>query len=111
MLITLLMIQAILTLILNQTHQSMVAQLQTEFECFPVYPTHDIAACLNGNCSDKIIHFLIQPISSIHERQYFNATITLCENGQCYQITQVFSDSSAILKGERHFHAATVGHM
>jgi hypothetical protein len=105
------MIQALLTLILNQTYQEMVTQFRTEFQYFPAYPTRDIVDCLKGNCSDKITHFSTQALASINERQYFNVQITLCENEECYEITQVFSDSSAILKGERHFHAVTVRHM
>jgi hypothetical protein len=108
MLLILMIIQALLTLILNQTYQSMIAQWEVAQPRFPPHPAQEIQACFHGRCSDKVRDFSIQRLGSNEERQFFNAQLTLCEHGECWEITQLLSESSAILKREQYYYAIKV---
>ncbi len=108
MLLIMMIIQALLTLILNQTHQAMKAQWEVSPTRFPVYPAQEIRACVQGRCSDKVRNFSIQTLGSNSGRQFFNAQLTLCEHGKCWEISQVFSENSAILKEEQYYYAIRV---
>jgi hypothetical protein len=108
MLLTLLIVQALMTLILNQTYQAMVAQFEAQRPEFPVHPQDEIRACLQSHCSEKVRSFSKQSLTSHSERQFYNAVLTLCEHGKCWEISQVFSENSAILKREQYYYAIRV---
>lgn len=108
MLLILMIIQALLTLILSQSHQAMIAQWEVSEPRMPVYPHHEIRACVQGRCGDKVRQFSIQALAMEGERQFFNAQLTLCEHETCWEISQVFSETSAILKREEYYYAIRV---
>lgn len=108
MLLTLLMIQALMTLILNQTYQSMLAQLERHPHELPAWGSEEIRLCLERHCNEYVTSFSVNSIAKTNERQFFNATLTHCENEQCYRISQIFSQGSAILKEDRQYHAITL---
>lgn len=107
MLLTLLILEVLLIQVLNQIHLSLNA-LQTPVRSFPAAAEQAVQSCLQGRCEGRVQGFKVEAYVQTAERQFFNAQFILCEESFCYQISQVFSESSAILKRDRIFHAITV---
>jgi hypothetical protein len=105
MLISLLILQLIITQILNQTHQQVLSQLSLPHHRIPSGAQEEVRACVQGACGERIKDLKIQPLAKVDERQFFSAQITLCEIEKCAVFVQVFSQRSAILKEEIRFHS------
>jgi hypothetical protein len=98
MLITLMILQVIITQLLTQTHQQVLAQLNHPINIIPANSEAYLKACLRGQCKENTREFSLDPLMATPERQFYSATFRLCENKQCYSIEQVISGDSAILK-------------
>lgn len=108
MLLSLLIFQAIIMQILTQMHQQILAGVQIQALTFPAHPAALIRACREGQCPAGTKHFEETPGILLGERQFYSVEMELCEKGQCTQINQVLSRSSAILKEDIIEHAITV---
>lgn len=108
MLVAILILQVFITQILSQMHQMVLAQEQGPHYLLPYNIQEHVQACLQGVCNEEVTHFGVQSVAATLDRQFFNAALTLCDSNDCYQIDQVFSEGSAILKEDRRYHAVNI---
>jgi hypothetical protein len=98
MLLTLMILQVITLQLLSQTHQQVMAQLNHSKHSIPVNSTAYLEACLRGQCKSNTHGFELRPLVASQTRQFYSATLRICENKECFSIEQVISGESAILK-------------
>jgi hypothetical protein len=101
-------LQLIITQLLTQTHQQVIAQLNHPLHSIPVNSKAYLKACLGGRCKENTQEFSLNPLMSTPERQFYSAKMRVCENKQCYSIEQVISGESAILKEGTVIHATVI---
>lgn len=101
MLLTLLILQVLITQVLNQTHQMILSQQQHEVRMIPQMTQADIRQALTH-------HAHIEFLCKTPERQFFSAQFKVCHDEQCDEFVQVFSVGSAILKEDTQFHAMRI---
>jgi len=108
MLLTLMILQVIITQLLTQTHQQVLAQLNHPIHTIPTNSGAYLIACLEGRCKDNTSNFSLSPVFKALDRQFYSAKMRICENKQCYSIEQVISGESAILKEGTVIHTTVI---
>lgn len=98
MLLTLLVLQVLITQVLNQTHQEVVAQLHERAYPVPVLSQAALQQAITHATEIKLV-------SATSERQFYSAEFNHCEGQTCYRMEHIFSVRSAILKEDIRFHA------
>jgi len=101
MLLTLLILQALITQVLNQTHQQVVVEQKREVRNIPLVTESAIRRALAHDVDIKLL-------LSTPERQFFSAQFKICSDQQCDEFVQFFSVGSAILKEDIRFHAMRI---
>ena len=108
MLLTLMILQVIISQLLTQTHQQVIAQLNHPLHSIPVNSRAYLMACLEKRCKENTQEFTLNLLRSTQTRQFYSAKMKLCENKQCYSIVQVISGESAILKEGTVIHTTVI---